>query len=282
MGQEKFFTSCFISVKTMELHSTIRQLLAKCLVTTVIFNFAIVANKVTSQLTIIPQWNVTANQTGEDSCSLGTDDNQEDVVILAGSPIQSCSVQLMITNGTAALIQIPEDTLMYAERKGKLLDCQKKYVSFAANEPCVFLSRHPNLQIYLQGNILNESSIIIRHMPIGTPVPFCQDASNNEQQYAFTVSQTKHCQIDEFNHVTFGDVSFGYTCSFIFPVNCDITLGKQNVEFQCNEWNLSGHQSLIVYPTNCIKLDLIQRSIINIHRDSFAHLKTLNELYIFG
>ena len=257
-------------------------LIAKCLITTFILNIAVVENRVVaSELTVIPQWNVTLNQTDADFCSLGTN-IQEDVFILTGSSIKTCSVQLTTSNGTTALIQIPEDTLLYAERKGKLFDCQNKYVSLAADEPCVFVSRHPNLQVYLQGNSLNRSSISVRHMPISTAAPICPDGpdvSSNEEQHASTASQTKHCQTDEFNHVILGEISSDYTCSFAFPVNCDVTLSQQNVELQCNEGDLySRRKSLIVYPTSIIKLDFTQQSIININEHSFTNLKTLKEL----
>ena len=113
--------------QTMEFHLIVRQLLTKCLITTFIFNIAVVTNQVAvSQLTVIPQWNVTSKQTDADSCSLGTNSTQEDAIILTGSVMQSCSVQLTTSYGAAVLIENPKGVLLYAERKGNLSDCQKK------------------------------------------------------------------------------------------------------------------------------------------------------------
>ena len=256
------------------------QLVAKCLISISILHIAVVTNTlVIPQLTVIPQWNVTANQTDSDSCSLGTNDSQEDSVIFTGSLMQSCSVQLITSNETAALIEIPKGALLYAERKGRVPDCQKKYVSFAADLHCVFEFRQTILILHLQGDSVNDSSIIIRHLPLNFSSPICLDPSDYEEQHSSRVSRTSHCQTGEYNHAFLCDLSSDYTCSFKFPVNCNVTLGKQNVEFQCNEGNLySRSKSLIVYPSSIIRLDLTQQSIINIYGYPFSNLKTLNEL----
>ena len=254
------------------------RLAAKYFVLILIISSVLLKNVAVSQLTVIPQWNVTANETDEDSCSLGTDNNQDDLIIFDGSAIKTCSVKLIIANGTAAVIQIHEGALLYAEREPNIPDCQKKYLSFISDEPCIFVFRNPELKLFFQGDNDNSSRLSIRNVAADTSILICPEDAHEPEQHASKVSQTKHCQTKEFNHLIQCNLFSNYTCSFKFPANCNATLGNQNVEFQCGGGNL--YNSLIVYPTGIIALDLTQHNIVNINKNSFKTLKSLSELYL--
>ena len=66
-------------------------------------------------------------------------------------------------------------------------------------------------------------------MPVNMSTPICSDPSYFEEQYASRVSQTEHCQTDEFDHALFCHLSSNYTCSLKFPVNCNASLGKKKM-----------------------------------------------------
>ena len=262
----------------MVFHLFTWRLAVKCVASILILNIVVIKNNVAvSELTVIPKWNITAETlTDGDSCSLGTDNNQEDMIIFGGSTIKTCSVQLTTSNGTAAVLQVPKGTLLYVERKPSMLDCQKKYLSFRADESCMFVFRHLKLQLFLQGDSGNGGSVSISNIPVNASMPICPGDANDLEQHESRVSQTKRCQIDEFNHLIYCNLISDHICSFSFPANCYATLGNRNVKFQCSGGTF--YHSLIVYPTGIITLDLSEHNIINIYKHSFAILKSLNEL----
>ena len=255
-------------------------------ITTFILNTLIMSNKpVMAELTIVPLWNVTfgaaTNQTDPNSCHLTNDSNPQDMVTFTGKIVETCSAQLSTSQGTAALIKIPQGALLYAERQENILDCQMKYVSFTSDEPCEFVSQHPKLQLYLQGDSDNGSSIFITSIPINKSVPVCPKDADDMKQHASRVSQTNHCHTNEYNHMYHCNLSPDYTCSYKFPANCNVTLSNRDVEFQCLDKHIhSNHKALIVYPTGIINLNLTQRGIIYIHKNSFANLKSLKKLIL--
>ena len=240
-----------------------------------------ISQKVVGELVAIPLWNatagITANYTYVHSCDLTTDNDLLDVVKFTGDKVETCSVQLITSNGTAALIRISQPALVYAERLENTLDCQMKYISFGTvDKPCVFVSRHPKIQLFLQGDSDDSSTLFISNIPVNMSMPICLEDVGDLEQYSSRVSLTNHCQTDEFNHLI--SCHSNYTCTPLFPGNCNATLGEQNVKFRCSEGIL--YKSLIVYPTGIITLDLTEHSIINIHRNAFKYMKSLNELYL--
>ena len=66
---------------------------------------------VAAELSVIPLWNVTINETDVESCDLAIDDNLQDAVRLTGNTVETCGVQLTSSNGTAALIRIKNRSL---------------------------------------------------------------------------------------------------------------------------------------------------------------------------
>ena len=152
-----------------------------------------------------------------------------------------------------------------------------KYVSFTANESCSVVFRHPKLQIFLQGNSVNNSTIIINQMSENGSAP----CSGSKGQHVFKVSPTKHCQVNEFENLISCNVSPDYTCSFQFPNNCNATLDSRDVNFLCLDDKVqSSHKALIIYPPETTSLDLAQQNIVEINENSFFTLKSLKSLLL--
>ena len=256
-----------------------------CLVAQILFTLlldTIVTNNkhVVAELSVIPLWNVSLNKTDADPCGLGTDNNLQDVVKFTGDAMETCSVQLTSSNRTAALIWIPQGASVYAERQD-MLNCQLKYVSLTADEPCFFLSRHPKLQLFLQGGNAYSSSITISQITVNTSAPICSDGTVKEGLHTSRVSQTNHCKVREFDDLISCHFFPDYTCSFKFPDNCNVTLGNRVVEFQCLDDNVhSSHKALTAYPPGIITLDLAHQRIVELKINPFMTLKSLKYLLL--
>ena len=258
------------------------RLAAQIRIFTLILDIILSSNRlVAADLSIVPEWNVTANQSDSNSCDLAIDNNLQDVVKFTGDIVQTCSVQLT-ANGTAALIRIPKGALVYAERQENMLNCQMKYVSFTTDKPCFFVSRHPNLRLFLQGNSGNGSSISISQLPANTSASFCSDGGvGSKGQHSSRVGQKNHCQAYEFDDMVSCNLSPYNTCSFKFPGNCNVTLGNRVVEFHCLDDDVhSSRKALIVYPPGIITLNLTRRSIVELNVNTFMTLKSLKSLFL--
>ena len=232
-----------------------------------------------ADLTVIPLWNATTNQTGAMHCQLSSGNYQAGVTILSENSIQTCRVQLISTNGTAALIQKPYGVSMYVERQANVLDCQKRYVSVTTTEPCVFVSLHPTLKLFLQVYDYTESGIHIGDVPANKSVPTCLQVTVDEEQHASRVSQTKYCQTQEFNHLISCNLSPDYTCSFKFPANCNATFLERHVELQCQNQH-SNQEAFIEYPAGIITLNLSKSNAVDILGNAFTTLPKLKQLLL--
>ena len=176
------------------------RLAIQILVSSLIVNTTVLKNEhVVAEMSVIPLWNVTVNETDAQSCDLATDNNLQGAVRLTGDTVKTCGVQLTSSNGTAALIRITKGTLVYAERQENILDCQRKYVSVTADEPCFFVFRHTKLLLFLQGDNANGSSVTISQMTGNASAHICQDGASNKGQHTSRVSQTNYCKAHEFN-----------------------------------------------------------------------------------
>ena len=209
---------CFsVNFNKMTINTSAWRLAAQISIYTLVITTILSNNKpVAADLSIVPLWNVTANQTDSNSCDLAIHSNLQDIVKLTVYTVETCSVQLTASNETAVLIRIPQGALVYAERQKKILNCQKKYVSFRADKSCLFVSRHPKLQLSLQGDDANGSSISISPTPENTTAPICQDGTGSEGHHTSRVSQTNHCQAQEFDFLISCILSPDYKCSFKF------------------------------------------------------------------
>ena len=178
------------------------RLTAQMLIFTLTLNSTASSNNyVVVGLTVTPLWNVAVNKSDVASCSLIVDNNLQDVVRFTGDTRQICSVQLTLSNGTATLIRIPQGVLLFAERQLNIHNCQMKYVSFVADEPCFFVSRHPELQLFLEGYNANSNSIDISQIPVNTSAPICLDVTGSKGQHTSRVSQSNYCQTHEFDQL---------------------------------------------------------------------------------
>ena len=266
----------------MRINISVWRLVAEIIISTLIVNTTVLNHKhVVAELSVIPLWNVTVNKTDAVPCCLGTDSYLCDVVKLIGDKVETCSVQLTSSNGTAALLWIPKGSLVYAERKENIFKCQMKYVSLSADENCFLVLRHPKVQLFLQGDSTNASSINISQMPVNISAPICPDGISSKRQHTPIVSQINHCQAHEYEDLISCNLSTDYTCSFKFPGNCNVTLGNRVIELQClNDNAHSGHKALTVYPPGIITLDLQGQSIVKLNVNPFMHLKSLKTLLL--
>ena len=72
---------------------------------------------------------------------------------------------------------------MYAERKDNIFNCRMKYISLTTDEPCLFVSRHAKLQLFLLGHInADRGSINISQMPGNASAHTCPDGTGSEGQ----------------------------------------------------------------------------------------------------
>ena len=255
---------------------------AQILISALILNTTVTNNKYAeAELSVIPLWNVTINKTHVDSCDLTIHDSLQDVFRFTADAVKTCSVQLTTSNGTAALIRIPKGALVYAERQEDILNCQMKYISLTANEPCFLVSRHPKLQLFLQGGSGNGSSVDISQMLVNTSATICPDGTSSKGRHTSRVSQTNYCQVQEYDNVISCNLSPDYTCSFKFPSNCNVTLGNRVVELQCLDDNVqSSHKALTIYPPEIITLDLARQGIVELNVNPFMTLKSLKNLLL--
>ena len=170
---------------------------------------------------------------------------------------------------------------MYAERQEDILNCQMKYISLTANKHCFLVSRHPNLQLFLQGDSVNGSSVDISQILVNTSATICPDGTSSKGRHTSTVSQTNFCHVQEYDSVISCNLSPNYTCSFKFPSNCNVTLGNRVVELQCVDDNVqSSHKALTVYPPGIITLDLARQGIVELNVNPFMTLKSLKNLLL--
>ena len=192
----------------MTINFSVWRLAAQILISTLILNIILSYSKpVEAELRVNPQWNITANQTDSHLCDLATDINLQDVVIFTGDVIQTCSVQLTASNGTAVQIRIPEGAFVYVERQGNIPDCQLKYLYITAEEPCIFVFRHLKFRLFLRGDGINGSYINISQMTANTSATLCPDETSSEGLYTSRVSQTNHCQAHEVDDLISCNIS---------------------------------------------------------------------------
>ena len=255
------------------------RLATRFFISSLILYIAVLDNKlVVADLSVIPLWNITSNQTVANSCLLTVDNYRNEVVKFSGHPLYTCGVQVISSNGTVALIQIPQGAFLYTEMQGNIPKCQQRYVSITADESCIFLSQHSQLRLFLPGY---NRTVLISGTRNNSSVPTCSGQTDPQDQHVSRVIQMKHCQIEEFNHLISCDLSSGNTCSLEFPPNCNFTLSQGVVEFECYTNNVySSHKALIVLPTNTITLNLTNHSVIELDGNPFTNLPILQELIL--
>ena len=175
---------------------------------------------VVDAINVIPIWNATSAQNDSWPCLLSYDnvENQE-VISFHGDPGQMCSVQVISSPKTAVLIQLMRrthpDTFLYVERQGDLHGCQNRYIVISAAGPCISVFKHPNIHLFLQGNI----TAFLREIPKNSPMCF-DDGHENKGVIAMGENQTKLCSTQEFMDTISCILDQDHICSFQFPIAC--------------------------------------------------------------
>ena len=222
---------------------------------------------VVADLSVIPLWNTTSNQTVANSCFLSVDNYRDELIKFSGHTLNTCGVQLTPSNGTVALIQVPQGAFLYSERRGNITKCHERYVSITAHESCILMFDYSQLRLFLQSG---NHTLLISGIRSNSSVPTCPGQTGQHEQHISRVSGMKRCQIEEFNHLISCNLTSDNTCSFKFPPNCNSTLGERVVEFECNTDNVyASHKALTVSAANAISLDLTNHSIIAVKGNLF-------------
>ena len=241
------------------------------LVELVVSNYCIYA----SDLNVIPSWN--NQQNGSHPCNLYKD--LQNVTIFTGDSFQICDVKLLLSNDTAALLQLSvetsPDTFLYAKRQGDLLQCQNRFLVLTDVKPCNIVFRYPEVQLFLQGN----TRVLIHEIAVNLSALRCSNQIDDHKAN-LAVSQKKHCSIKEHNDSVSCSWFFDNECIFYdFPYNCDATLNDTEVVFQCFDGKShSNYTALLIYPVGVVSLDLRFQNIVKINGSPFRRLRNLKTL----
>ena len=258
----------------------LHRLVIRFFVSSFIFQFAVLDDEpIIADLSVFPLWNTTKYQDVSDSCLLSMDNNRNGVIKFSAHHFHVCGIQLTPSNGTVALIQIPQGVFLYSERQGTIPKCQQRYISITANETCLFMSQHSQLRLFLPGY---NRTVLISGIPSNNSIPTCPGQPDYQEQHVSRVIQMKHCKIEEFSHLISCNISSDNTCSFKFLPYCTTILSKRVVEFQCNHIDdvHSNNKALVVIPTNVITLNLTNNSIIALLGNPFKNLPFLQRLIL--
>ena len=246
----------------------------------VVNNLLLIFTLTNAELSAIPLWNQTSDHNATDGCHLSVDKTDGETLVFTGDPLQTCTLEVILSNETAALIQIPygafSDSFLYAERQGELLECQNRYVVFTANVSCAIVIGQPEINLHLIGN----TKLVINDIPMSSALSsVC--LSVDYEGTGSEVSQTLRCSEDEFNKSVTCIPDYWHACYFDFPLNCNATLGDRDVFFQCSGTDSmpTGINALFIYPNAILTLNLVYQNIVAIHGKPFQtliYLDTLN------
>ena len=232
-------------------------------------------------INVIPVWNATSAQNDSWPCLLSYDYvANPDVISFHGAPFQMCSVQVISSPKTAALIQLPKvthaDTFLYAERQGDLDGCQNRYVAITEAGPCNNIFRHPNINLFLQGSITILLSEISKNVSMTT---CSNEKSKTEGDKTMGENQTKQCATLEFKDTISCTRDHNQICSFHFPTACSSVIENRSVEFHCNHTH-PNQRFLVIYPTDIVALEFTRQNIVEINGNPFSSLDKLKRLIL--
>ncbi|XP_072043156.1 uncharacterized protein [Amphiura filiformis] len=269
--------------------SSILHLISFAIVITVIsINNTIQNGLVTSaQLLVRPLWDVAVNDTN--SCFAYVSDN---VTLFRGSPGQSCSLQVTVSQGSHIQLQINEpvaDSLdqpfLYVERTGDLGNCPNKYVVFYdLSKQCSTIITDRNVTIIVQGVV----NLAISNSPSATDAsPQCPEF--NQNMINVQVNQTFLCKnvqsygkrlLCECEYVRTDDVEW---CRVNFQATCGTILGPRELIHQCNDDMSQNNKILIIYPIDValsMHLDLSRNTLVEIKARSFQEFRSIQLLHL--
>ena len=234
---------------------------------------------VMNAINVTPVWNATSALNDSWPCLLSYDDvDSPDVISFHGYPRQICGVQVISSPKTASVIQIPPgthpDTFLYAER-GDLHDCQNRYIAVTEAVPCMKAFQHPNISLFLEGNITILLSEIHKNKSFTT----CSNEESNEGDNSTEKIQIKQCSTLEFRDTVSCILDQNHICSFHFPSACSSIIEDRSVEFHCNHSH-SHQRFLVIYPADIVTLEFTQQNILEINGNPFLSLDGLKELIL--
>ena len=150
----------------------IRRLVIKLFISGFILHITVLDNNtVVADLSVIPVWNAARNQNATGHCLLTCEDTyRNEVVKFRGHPLHTWGVQLTPSNGTLALVQIPQGVFLCAERQGNIHNCQQRCVSINTNESCIFVSQYAQLRLFLPGY---NRTVLTSGIQSNSSVPSC-------------------------------------------------------------------------------------------------------------
>ena len=263
---------------TMEFYSMQTNVASSTVVLTLIF-MTFVVNNVDSTENVTPTWSVAINDNSSHLCNLATDGQK---TVFAGDTVEICQAKLITYNTTGALLQIAvvisPNTFLYAERKGDLLNCQNRYTVIADVGYCIHLFRHTEIQLFLHGN----TTIFINEISVNRSASTCSNQNDDQIEVNPAASQTKYCQIKEFNRSVSCNHFSDNSCYFYdFPHNCDAALNDIEVIFQCYDDSISSnYTALLIYPIGAVLLDLTVQNIVGISGSPFGRVRNLKTLVL--
>ena len=263
-----------------ETNKMLRRLGHKAVIFTLMLVELVLSNNCiyATNLNIIPSWD--DQQNGSYPCNLYKD--LQNVTILTGDSFQICDVKLILSNDTAAFLQLSQetssDTFLYAKRQGDLLKCQNRFLLITDVKSCNIVFRHLEIQLFLEGN----ARVLIFEIPVNRSALACSNQVDDHEEANPAVSQTEHCGIKEYNDSVSCSWFFDNECIFYdFPYNCDATLSDIEVVFQCYDGNSnSSYTALVIYPVDVVSLDLAAQNIVKMKGSPFRRLHNLKTLVL--
>ena len=246
-----------------------------------------------AQLHINPLWDTSANDTDAYITSCALDDrnaSEEGVTTIHGSAHQTCSFRVNASTGYNILLEIPSfrsseiPPLLYVEQDVDRVKCAFKYAVFDGHHgTCTSMFLFESLQFHMQGDI---SLLITWIQDEFQKPPECSspDIDNANSQSSFDVSQVSDCHdVKGYGHKLTCS-THSSTCRVDFLVNCNATLGLNEVLFECvaGDGLILNEEALIVYLSNTTRLDLSYNDIAALKAGTFKRLPRLQELYLEG
>ena len=262
------------------------------IILTAMFHHSIVLESSVSaatQLTVLPLWDVVASNDSL-SCSLAKkNSSQPDVVLIHGSALQMCSLQINTSLGYDARIEIPgsrvstEPFSLYVERHGDLVSCKHKYVAFYRETDHADTCTSAIHQDSFQFNLHSDISISISAVLASDLHPVCPES--NSDTASPKMNQTGFCnRVKGYPRKIMCDLVGNGVCILTFPSNCNASVHNTELLSHClNNGAIQTEESLITYPVETSILVLQRNNIVKFGIDSqglFAN--GLDELILYG
>ena len=251
---------------------------------------------------VIPMWNESMITSKTDCALTNSDNGYDDAVIFHGSPFETCTVMVEVTNPESALMisRVSDDVTLdfihiYAEDPGEEnteLNCHNRFITITRDKvlcPTVIRPTQSNLMLHLQGN----TSVLLSHVflnetsTVGLLIP-------EDQLSPSMPNVTTDCMVGEYNRsIQCESVSNPYNvhgappdshtsgrCSLTFPADCTASLGNREVTLGCHTRSGEYYKTsaMLMYPQIFSSLDLVGKNITDITIGAFYGMISLTTL----